>query len=487
MDIRPRGPSASAWVKEFSNKTSSWEQIVSEWLDNSIGHGATRIDVSWSPRQIEVRDNGIGCTRKMFAALISPNAHEEDDTLENPTSIFGIGAKLGFLWCQGSTQCYSRRGEECYCTLLDWQSVVDWSDFDSAYEGVDAEKHCNNAGLRDSGVLIRQTHNRRMNIKIFEAVHRALGKRYWAAVETGVEIDVRFAPHGMKKKQHGGLLPGRKLPEFAEGLTIQEELQMADGRNIRIDGGVLGDAVRLADPGFEYIYGHRVLVPAGGLGSGGMDFERIYCRIYLLGNKEDWRVTTTKDDLHDADLAALEQAVFDRCKELLEQSSKSDYARLLEQELLNEVADALNTANKKRATRGPRENTTGTKESTGEGTQHETTSRPSGQNGKYRSRANAGRITVRVTEFDDDSAHLVGKVVVADKLVRLNKRHPHIEQRLAVRDKGRLFDTAFALWSYAWTTNEDNGQQRAFPRSDFVSKFSAMLSIDHEQEQGVAK
>lgn len=482
MEMRPRGPSARAWVKEFSNKTSTWEQIVSEWLDNSIGHGATRIDVAWSPRLIEVRDNGVGCTRKMFAALISPNSHEEDETVENRVSIFGIGAKIGFLWCQGLTQCYSRRREECYSTKLEWQDVEEWNDFDSAYEGLEATKHCEAVGLRESGVLIRQEHNRRMDTRIFNDVHRALGKRYWAAIETGVEIDVRFTPHGTKKKQHGGLLPGRKLPEFASELTISEEVRLADGRRIQLDGGVLANAVRLADPGFEYIYGHRVVLPAGGVGSGGMDFERIYCRVYLLGNKEDWRVTTTKDHLHDADLAALEQAVFDRCKPLLEQAAQSDYAQLLEQELLNEVADALNEADRKRATRGPRGNATGTHPATGEGSEHQTTTRPGKPRGKYRSRANTGQITVKVTEFEDERVHLIGKAVVADKLVRLNKRHPHVEQRLAGRDKGRIYDMVFALWSHAWTNTDDNGQKRTVPRSDFVSKYSAMLSLDQELE-----
>lgn len=484
MAIRPRGPSAKEWVKEYSNRRSSWEETVSEWIDNSIGNGATRVDVEWTPRTVDVKDNGIGCTRKMFAALISPNCHVEDADVRNAVSRYGIGAKYGFCWCGGPTACFSRREDECYATWLDWQSVEDWSDFDAAQEGEEALHRCESAGMFANGLRIKQQHSRHMNATIFEQVRKKLAKRYWAAVETGVEIQVRFTPAGSRKKPLGGLLPGRRMPEFVNGQEVDDTLNLEDGRMIRICGGVLSANERLSDPGFEYIYGHRVVIEAGGLGAGGMDFERIYVRVFLLGDKECWRVTPTKDQLHDIDQSALAQAVFDRCKLLLEVAGSSDYASQMDQELLDEIAAEMTEANRRHARRPTRNGEAGTKTPTGTGGEHKRTRHPASASGKYNTNGERryGAFTIRKAEFGDDDAHLVGKAKVADKLIRLNARHPAIREAFDCRDKKYIRTVANALWSEEWIKQDANGQRLAIPKTDFVSKFSAMLASQREIE-----
>ena len=488
MAIRPRGPSAKEWVKEYSNRRSSWEETVSEWIDNSIGNGATRVDVEWTPRFVDVKDNGNGCTRQMFAALISPNCHVEDEGVVNAVSRYGIGAKYGFCWCGGPTQCFSRRGDECYSTNLDWQSVVDWSDFDAALEGEEAMHRCESAGMFSNGLRIKQQHSRQMTQSTFTQVFKKLAKRYWAAIETNVVIQVRFTPTGTRKKPLGGLLPGRSMPAFIEGQEIDKVLQLEDGRTIHISGGVLAANVRLSDPGFEYIYGHRVVIDAGGLGAGGIDYERIYVRVFLLGDKEHWRVTPTKDQLHDIDQSALGQAVFDTCKPILEVAGSSDYASQMDQELLDEIAAEMTEANKRHARRPGSNGMVGTKTPTGTGSEHRRTRHPAAITGKYNGDGGrrCGAFTIRPTEFADEDCHLVGKAKITDKLIRLNTRHQAIREGLDCRDKKYIRTVTNALWSEEWIKQDANGQRLVIPRTDFVSKFSAMLISQLETEHAEA-
>lgn len=471
--VMPRGWRARDWVRTASNRNLTWTDCVAEWIDNSIGNGATRIDLWWLPRMVAIRDNGMGCTPKMFAAMVSPGWHEENDGFSNRVSRYGIGAKDGFTWCHGVTQCFSRRGGACQFIEVDWQAFDEDWDFDVPQDGEAAARKCSQFGLESDGVLIRQSHDRQMHAKAFDQIHASLSKLYWAAVETGVEIDVRFYPQGSKKKHRGGLLFGKSMPDFIAGSSIDEELQLADGRRIRIAGGILDPVVNLSDPGFEYIYGHRVVIKAGGIGSGGLDFERCYFRILLLGDKESWRVTTNKDRLHDTDEAALEQAVFDRCKPLLAQSTSGDYAALMDQDLLNDLSDSLTEANRKHAKRRPPSERSGAVEPTGTGTEHENASTTHERDGKYRKRGAPSPIVVRKGDFGENESHIVGKASVRDRLVRLNARHAFIALCFENKERQLLRNVAHALWSSAWVTNDD--EKQLFHTHDFVEKFSSML------------
>jgi hypothetical protein len=480
--VMPKGWTAKAWVRQQRERNLGWTDCVAEWIDNSIGNGALRVDVSWFPRLVEVRDSGKGCTPRMFAALVSPGWHEENEDVENKVSRYGIGAKDGFTWCQGPTQCFSHRDGDHLFIEVDWDSFGDAFDFEAPQDGEPARRKCLSVGLQANGVVIRQQHNRQINIKAFEQVHSALSKIFWAAVETGVEIDVRFYPNGPKKRHRGGLLAGKPMPKLADGHQMGEEFRLADGRLIRIEGGILDSSVRMSNPGFEYIYGHRVVIAAGGTGAGDLDFERCYFRVLLLGDKTEWRVTTNKNRLHDADEAALEQAVFDRCKSLLEQSSKGDYATLLDQELLDDLSERLTAANRKHAKRKAASSDSGTVEPVGSGREHSQASKTHDRSGKYRKKGAAGAISVKKAEFGDEDSHLVGKALVADRLVRLNSCHEYIEDAFQRRDTHVLNNVAMALWSHAWINQEDNGQKRHVPRADFVEKLSSMLLVEQGQE-----
>lgn len=476
----PRFISASQWVRQARNRDLGWTRAISEWLDNSIGNGATKVSVTWRSRQVEVRDNGRGCTPEMFAALVSPGWHQEDSEHDNAISMFGIGAKDAFVWCGGPTHCFSRRDNLALCRVVDWDDWGETPTWQPLYDGENADRMCRANGLDDSGVVVRQPqHTRQINKRAFEDIHRSLSRLFWAAVETGVEIDVRFYPPG-KTKPIGGLLKGRPLPQFIEGKTIDEMVELADGRLLHVCGGILHQSVRMSSPGFEYILGHRVVVPACGLGAGGILFERVYFRVVLLGDKHDWRVTTNKCGLHDADEAAIGQAVYDRCKSLLHDAASQPLSSVIDPDLLKELADLVNDADRKRARRPGRGEKQGTVPPAGTDRRHEAAQHVHEQTPGNCTPKGQGRgsrpISIIAAEFEDDRADLVGDASIKDRIIRINTRHEFVSAitRQEIQREA-LFVLTMSVWSDAWTLNDEKGQMRMIARGEFISKLSRML------------
>jgi hypothetical protein len=481
--LLPKGPPAYATIRDKQNRKWNWTAALAELIDNSVGNGGTNVDVELSPHTVLARDNGVGCTPEMFAALVSLGWHEEDEEADNAVSRYGVGAKDAMLWFGGRTVVASVREGHYQMTDVDWESFRETFDYELPVEGEAAKKLAIELGLGDHGVVVyAPEHRRQMHASAFADVHKTLGSMFWAAVETGATINVTYCenPKRSKAKKIGGPLPGKPMPEML-GEMMDQVIQLADGKTIRLLGGVVSPSVRMSSPGFEYIYGHRVVIEAGGVGSGGMDFERLYVRVFLIGDKEDWNVTTNKSGLHDSDEAALEQAVFDACKGVLELAGSQAVEMLHDNELMNRVSEGLTEAARRHAKRNPKTNQSGAVEPTGDGAEHQQAKKVHPRRGKYRHTGDGQdepeKIKTHITEFDDDTAHLCGKASIRDRIVRFNKRHPTIATAVENKNVTALDLIAKSLWSDAWTWEEPSGQLRSTQRGEFVAKMSAMLKV----------
>lgn len=477
--IQPCGPTAKSIIYQMRHRKKRWAVSVGELIDNSVGNGATVVNVTFKPHYVECLDNGSGCNAEKFAALVSLGMHVEDDLVKNSVSRFGIGAKDAFIWAGGPTRVYSTRRSEARFIEVDWDTFDQLWEYNDIIEGDAAKTLCEEIGLSESGVaVVMPNHTRQMTTQVFADVYKQLAEMFWAAVETGIKIQVEWIPQPRLKKRYGGLLPGKQMPSLIPEYCIDSQLELADGRSIRILGGIITPDVRLSSPGFEYIYGHRVVLTAGGLGAGSLDFERCYFRVFLLGDKESWQVTTNKVGLHDADEAALGQAVYDHCKTILMQSQSEAMSQLADQDLLDEVSELLSEANRKRAKRKPPANHTATKQSTGRGGRHTKAAEVGDELGNCQpNKPVAGQIKIKRAEFEDEKQHLIGQSVVRDRIIRVNVRHPFIKHCLETRDKVGLHVSAMAIWSDAYTKMDENGQLRFTERVDFVEKLSAMLKV----------
>jgi len=482
-EIRPRGPTARAYVQDKRNQRLGWAKAIGELIDNSIGNGASHVEVAFRPHCVKCIDDGVGCDAKKFAALVSPGMHVEDDVIRNTVSRYGVGAKDAFIWCGGPTRVFSVRSGECRFIEVDWDAFGSEWEFDDVIEGESARTLCESVGLSRAGVCIEiPHHNRQLNEKQFLDVHEQLSRMFWAAVETGVEISVTFSIGMKRKRLAGGLLPGKPMPALIPDKTADGHVTLADGRQVRIVGGVLAPGARISNPGFEYIYGHRVVVQAGSLGAGTMDFERVYFRVFLLGDKEDWQVTTNKAGLHDADEAALGEVVFEQCRGLLEYSQSESMAELADQDLLREASELLTAGNRKRAKRQRTDDSKeGTVEPKNTGRKQTRTNKWHDEDGSYETPLGGRRsdhIDIKRGDFEAVDEHLVGKAFVRDRIVRVNALHPFIKRCLESRDKVSLFVAAMAIWSDAFVRVDSSGQGRLPFNGTFADKISAMLKVN---------
>ena len=487
MTVKPRGPKASAMLNAMRNRDIGWARSLAELIDNSIGNGATIVNVRLSPTCVSVVDNGVGCTPNKFAALVSIGWHEEDDAVENMVSRYGIGAKDAFLYFDGITKVASVRDGQGIHTVVDWSSFEDEWNYEEPIQGAQATRAARKMGVKESGVAIEMpSHKRQINAKSFESIRKALSRMFWAAVETGVTIKVVYLPN--TGKPQGGGLAGKPMPGFIDGHTINEQCELEDGRTIQINGGVLAPSVRISSPGFEFIYGHRVVIEAGGVGAGGLDFERFYARVLLLGDKGDWQVTTNKTGLHDSDEAMVAQLVYDKCRDLLTAASSQPIANLVEDELLREISDDLASAHKRRQRRSPGESSGTVTPKNTERKQRfaEDVHECDGNHEPKRRGRRPQQPRIVRAEFADDEAHLCGKANVRDKIIRVNCLHPFVAECLETRDKSALRMRAYALWSAAWCSTDDRGQTLMIERGKFDGKLSAMVAAEQRDGKALA-
>ncbi len=468
--LRARGPTASELIASLRTRSVGWRVAVGEWLDNSIGNGAQHVSVWFRKCGVEIEDNGAGCDDKMFPAWASIGWHQKSPDSKDTVSRYGVGAKDGFLWAGGPTKLYSVRQDLYQYTEVNWDEFGDEWDFDRPETGEGAKGICKRVGLTgDSGAkIILPSVTRKMTETIFWQMHDALNERFWPAVENGATLLIEMS-HQKKKVRIGGPLKGKPMVTFIDDKSIDKECRLEDGRTIRIHAGIVAEEVRLPHPGFDYIYGHRVLIPTTSLGSGDMDCERVYGRVYLLGDKTDWRVATNKTGLHDTDRDIVAQAVFGEVKHLLEEASSEAFCRIQDDALLKEVTAVVNAALRRKAKRNSGGGKSGTARSTGKGTPHSNASNASDNPGNCSTTDSnddrPGAVTIKWGEYSASDWEL-GDADVLGQIVRLNKHHPYNARANQDDNKQGLASVALALWSDAWRLTDDSGQKRLIDRDD---------------------
>lgn len=509
---RPAVP--GALVQSMRQRQLCWETAVGEWLDNAIGNGATSVEVTLRPKEIRVVDNGYGCTAEMFSALSTIGGHAESSDVKNKVSRYGIGAKDGFLWVGGPTEVCSVRDKgdgthEAYVVELDWDSYQDVWKYPAPADGELALKKCRRAGIDGTGVaLLMPDYDRNMGPSAVLRLIENLNSIYWPAVESGIEISVSF----VQRRRYGGLLEGKRLPVFIEGKQCDDEVKLEDGRSIRILAGLFNPAeYQTSSPGVEYLFGHRVLIPAGGTGCGEMPYENLYGRVYLLGEKTEWRVSTNKTGLHDTDRRAVAQAVYDHIRPLLESAASGEFDalrdRAFEEDLSEELTLAMCARKKAKRNTTTRDPDGEGKEATGEGGKHQQAAQTGEQEGNCEGKApgedrasdrkgrRPGTFTLKFRPFGGSDAWKLGvaDVEATNKLVALNESHPLVAAYLGNRRRYRhsLVSLAVLVWGLATAgiERDDVSQMSLFSQSleDAHRRFSDLFSQDTFLERVKAK
>jgi hypothetical protein len=459
---KPRPPSARGTIREYRNRTLGWSKVINELVDNSLGNAAKRVRIEFGDKSVKVLDNGCGCNARMFSALVSLTWHEEAPGIDNDVSMYGVGAKHAFLWAGGPTDCFSIRDGEARYISVDWDSMDrDWT-YPDIVVGKEAMTLCFGAGLHGPhGTMVQMSRViRKFDGNNIKSLVLSLGDHYWPAIDSGAEISVVYKPR--KGKSLTRIITGKPLPMMQVDGLIDEVITLDDGRQLKILAGIVPVDAPLTRPGFEYIFGHRVLLPACDLGCGGMDFERVYGRVWLLGKKEVWRVSVNKDDLHDIDRDIVEDAIFSKCSELLKQSQSEAFAQFKDDQLLSEVEEEINsilTSPKKAKRRSDNHQNEGTVKPTGRGSQHiqarDVSSTPGNIKRKPRK---GGRIRFTWRTFEERDTWKLGDVNVAARVVGLNRSHPFFVRAREEQEKASILVTAMMLWADAWCQWNDKNE-----------------------------
>lgn len=101
MNVQVVEPRADILVESTRSIGYTFESALADIIDNSIGNGATHIDVRFSsitPRYIAILDNGCGMTRdELIIAMRYGSKNVNDQRAESDLGRFGLGLKTASL------------------------------------------------------------------------------------------------------------------------------------------------------------------------------------------------------------------------------------------------------------------------------------------------------------------------------------------------------------------------------------------------------
>jgi hypothetical protein len=504
LDVEARGEPAWSRIRCIRAESFAWPKMLGELIDNSIGNGATEVDVEFVGERLTVRDNGVGCDQEMFAALVSFGWHQEDKRQRNLVSRYGVGAKTCFVSLGGPTQLWSLRDDICLHREVRWDSFQDSWNYAKAVTGPQYLAQAKSHGMDyEHGLLIvMPAITRGMGEKRLAKLTKSLNDTYWAAIENGVSITVTWRKSA-KEQLHGGRLTGVPLPTFIPEHRVDRDVTLPDGRRIHVFAGIMDRTVKAQCwPGFNYIYGHRVVLANSRLGCGTAANDCVYGRVRLLGDKHAWNVSTHKDGLREDDQDALDAAVSEACRDLLAHAQSEAFSQFEDNELLKEVELCLNDSFgqsldgklEKRTRTGAKNDKppsepkdTGRKRRRAE--KHDDTKAGSvthAKNGEAltkpdrRKRAESIRLQwVAPKEGEEDS---IGYADIVGRAVCLNREHRFLANARDAKNMSAIFAVAVLLWVSVSSFSDASGQKRFFtehagsPDKAILMRVSSLLA-----------
>ena len=309
MNITPDPRYLTALV----NQNLSWREALGELMDNSFDARATRVEIDFASKTLTVRDDGDGS--EDVAAMLTLGSHA--GTAHTKLGRFGVGLKDAAVWLASSLDISTVRMGQLRVCKIDWDLLLRAATWDVPDPVMEPTQSVNGTTLTFRGV--RRAH------PPFESLIDALGFTFMPALRSGKQIVVR----------HGGRQTVCKPYELPPLESIVEDVFDVRGKSVRLRAGIVKSGSKNQHPGFIFVHAFRVIEESS-LGANGYSTSQV-TGIVELDRK--WDLGKNKSKLTDVDAEALGEAIYARCREMLEKASQR--ARNIELDNLTGKAQAL--------------------------------------------------------------------------------------------------------------------------------------------------
>jgi len=445
LDISPD----TSVLVPLHNQKLPWHVALAELCDNSFDAGASRVRIAFlGLRQLQVSDDGNGCDS--IENMLTLGRHHRHKT----TSVgqYGVGLKDAAVWLWGRT-----RINTIYRGIL--RSVeVNWSKLAKSDEWKILESEPVDAPQGEKGTCIEflgTDHHRRDYNKIVER----LSYIFTPAIRSGRQIVIE------QPRKKAILCTAWEMPALEKVIQTSFEIH---GKTVNLYAGVIAEGHDTPYWGFSFAYGHRMIMDRpSALGSKGRTVSRI-CGLVTLDRK--WRIAKNKDGIVE-DQDALEDAIWQHCHEIIEESSHQaeiisnsrlaiDITHDL-QERLAELAKARRPGDTgKRGTQTP----------TGKGTPH--TKATKLQPGSHIMQRYASKgIRMEWKSFPNGD---LGSVDLPGKVIYLNKNHNYLDALIEAQNRAAITQICLVLLCETAMKIESDGQMKLF-KTDY-EQFTDALS-----------
>ncbi len=307
-DITPE----PALLDSMVNQNLSWREALGELIDNSFDADATQVQIDFAKKNLTVRDNGNGS--ESIERMLTLGHHVR--TPYTRLGRYGVGLKDAAIWLAAKMDIMTVHGAMRSSCMIDWDSLrraTRWVIPDPLME---PSESASGTTLVFSGT--RRAHPR-------EGLADSLGFIFMPALRSGRQIVLRYGARSIVCKAY-------ELPPMEE---VVEDGFFIGEKSVRLRAGIVKDGTKNKHPGFIFVHEFRVIEESS-LGANGYSTSQI-TGIVELDRK--WSLGKNKSKLTDGDADLLGEAIYSRCRQMLERASKR--ARNLELENLTSRAQSL--------------------------------------------------------------------------------------------------------------------------------------------------
>lgn len=299
-----------------------WNLLVAEALDNSLGAGATSIQITMDKDAVEITDNGWGIRHGNERGLYQLGAHIGQMT-DKALGRYGIGIKWQALNAGDLLEFESTSIDNKVFGSVDWAEMIR---SDSWKKGVAIDRRPVEVGRRTgTTVVIRRLRVKPPTGGEVAKSREEVGRRYRPALALGYQINI-----------NGIDVPLPPDPAMTD--VISETIELSKGKGATLVGGLLKDPATAELYGVHVAKGYKVILDSKssfGIGNYTAAQPRIFCRVDLFG---DWEIDRFKEDIPDADADALDFAIERSLLPILEKAISASIDALTDQ-----ITDAANS------------------------------------------------------------------------------------------------------------------------------------------------
>jgi len=345
-------------INALCNENHTCKTCISEWIDNALDAGATRVLIDVSKDRVIITDNGHGAVDMAAFATLGSHKHHRGTRLGR----YGIGKAVA-IWVGGDKSTMSVSSTHGGVTR---SITVDWAHMAANNWQIESPTE-REAGDSDIGtsIYIRPIVRKFPTGKQWDDLVSEIGYLYSKAIKRG-GVQIAFKSPRTKGKEIPVLR--WELPPFEDGI-VDTQVSVG-GKTARVYCGIVREGHPNPRSGLTYSHAFRVIISATQCGCGDHNVSRI-CGFVDLDNS--WPLTKNKNGIS-AGAEELYAEVERTCHNVLVRADSAG-RNLTVRALAEKASERLNAlfashdADSK-AVREHKTNATGTVPATGVGGKH---------------------------------------------------------------------------------------------------------------------